>query len=152
MAVLGYCTIGSNRLEEARTFYNALLGSAGIFPMFEHPSGGRVYGRAGITVLLCSAPITAGQPRSATVPCSDSDSIRGRKWTPSPRKPYYSLAVTRDHLANVRQNIICLTFAISTAISRAPTAPPNTNHVPKLGPPTVIGGSRPDPVRRDRRL
>jgi len=45
MAVLGYCTVGSNRLEEAKTFYDALLGSAGISPMFEHPSGGRVYGQ-----------------------------------------------------------------------------------------------------------
>ncbi len=25
--------------------YDALLGSAGITPMFEHPSGGRVYGK-----------------------------------------------------------------------------------------------------------
>ena len=40
MAVLGYCTVGSNRLEEAKTFYDALLGSAGISLMFEHPSGG----------------------------------------------------------------------------------------------------------------
>ncbi len=47
MAVLGYCTVGSNRLEEAKTFNDALLGSAGIFPMFEHPSGGRVYGQGG---------------------------------------------------------------------------------------------------------
>ncbi|HUZ31864.1 MAG TPA: hypothetical protein VMV19_07140 [Xanthobacteraceae bacterium] len=44
MAMLGYCTVGSNRLQEAKTFYDALLGSAGIIPMFEHPSGGRVYG------------------------------------------------------------------------------------------------------------
>jgi hypothetical protein len=47
MAVLGYCTVGSNRLEEAKTFYDALLGSTGIFPMFEHPSRGRVYGEGG---------------------------------------------------------------------------------------------------------
>jgi hypothetical protein len=46
-ASLGYCTVGSNRLEEAKRFYDALLGSAGITPAFEHPSGGRVYGRDG---------------------------------------------------------------------------------------------------------
>ncbi len=46
-AVLGYCTVGSNRLEEAKSFYDVLLGSAGITPMFEHPSGGRVYGQNG---------------------------------------------------------------------------------------------------------
>lgn len=47
MAVLGYCTVGSNRLEEAKAFYDALLGSAGITRLFEHPSGGRVYGKDG---------------------------------------------------------------------------------------------------------
>ena len=47
MAVFSNCTAGSNRLEEAKTFYDALLGSAGITPLFEHPSGGRVYGKDG---------------------------------------------------------------------------------------------------------
>lgn len=47
MATLGYGTVGSNRLEEAKSFYDALLGSAGITPLFEHPSGGRVYGKDG---------------------------------------------------------------------------------------------------------
>jgi hypothetical protein len=47
MAMLGYCSAGSNRLEEAKTFYDALLGSVGITRMFEHPSGGRVYGKDG---------------------------------------------------------------------------------------------------------
>jgi hypothetical protein len=41
MATLGYCTVGSNRLGDAKSFYDALLGSAGIAPLFEHPSGGR---------------------------------------------------------------------------------------------------------------
>lgn len=47
MATLSYCTVGSNRLEEAKAFYDALLGSAGITPLFEHPSGGRIYGNRG---------------------------------------------------------------------------------------------------------
>lgn len=47
MAMLGYCTVGSNRLVDAKTFYDALLGSAGFTPMFEHPSGGRIYGKDG---------------------------------------------------------------------------------------------------------
>jgi len=45
MPSLSYCTVGSNRLDQAKVFYDALLGSAGITPLFEHPSGGRVYGR-----------------------------------------------------------------------------------------------------------
>jgi catechol 2,3-dioxygenase-like lactoylglutathione lyase family enzyme len=47
MATLCYCTVGSNSLEEAKSFYDALLGSAGITRMFEHPSGGRIYGKDG---------------------------------------------------------------------------------------------------------
>jgi catechol 2,3-dioxygenase-like lactoylglutathione lyase family enzyme len=47
MVALGYATVGSNDLEKAKAFYDALLGSAGITPLFEHPSGGRVYGKDG---------------------------------------------------------------------------------------------------------
>jgi hypothetical protein len=45
MAALGYGTVGSNRLTEAKAFYDALLGSAGMHSVFEHPSGGRIYGK-----------------------------------------------------------------------------------------------------------
>ncbi len=49
MAKLSYCTVGSNRLEEAKAYYDALLGSIGMTPRFEHPSGGRLYsGDAGM--------------------------------------------------------------------------------------------------------
>ena len=44
MAALVYATVGSNQLDDAKAFYDALLGSAGIKPVYEHPSGGRVYG------------------------------------------------------------------------------------------------------------
>jgi hypothetical protein len=43
MAALAYGTVGSNRLEAAKSFYDALLGSAGITPVCEHPTGGRLY-------------------------------------------------------------------------------------------------------------
>lgn len=39
-----YCTVGSNRLEEAKRFYDALLPLAGMSPRFDHRSGGRLYG------------------------------------------------------------------------------------------------------------
>jgi catechol 2,3-dioxygenase-like lactoylglutathione lyase family enzyme len=45
VSALTYATVGSNRLPEAKAFYDALLGSAGIPAIYEHPSGGRVYGR-----------------------------------------------------------------------------------------------------------
>lgn len=44
MARLGYVTVGSNDLPRAKNFYDALLGSAGVRPLWEHPSGGRIYG------------------------------------------------------------------------------------------------------------
>jgi catechol 2,3-dioxygenase-like lactoylglutathione lyase family enzyme len=45
VAALTYATVGSNRLTEAKQFYDALLGSIGISGIYEHPSGGRVYGK-----------------------------------------------------------------------------------------------------------
>lgn len=63
MAMLSYCTVGSNRLADAKTFYDALLGSAGITPMFEHPSGGRVYGKDGSFIFSVLGPYD-GKPAS----------------------------------------------------------------------------------------
>ena len=44
MPSLNYCTVGSNDLEKAKAFYDDLLGSIGWKTMFDHPSGGRLYG------------------------------------------------------------------------------------------------------------
>jgi len=41
MISLGHGCVGSNDLEKAKAFYDALLGSAGITTLFPHPSGGR---------------------------------------------------------------------------------------------------------------
>ena len=43
MAKVNYVTVGSNDLEKAKAFYDGLLGSIGYKPLFEHPSGGRLY-------------------------------------------------------------------------------------------------------------
>ena len=64
-AVLSYATVGSNRLDDAKAFYDGLLASAGIVTLFEHPSGGRIYGRNGRTMFgvigpFDGAPATAG--------------------------------------------------------------------------------------------
>jgi len=42
---LGHGRVGSNNLERAKVFYDALFGTVGVTPLFEHPSGGRVYGK-----------------------------------------------------------------------------------------------------------
>lgn len=47
MAAMAYSTVGSNRLEDAKAFYDVLMAMAGIPQLFEHPSGGRVYGKDG---------------------------------------------------------------------------------------------------------
>lgn len=46
MAKINYTTVGSNRLDEAKAFYDALLPLAGFSPMSDHHSGGRAYGNA----------------------------------------------------------------------------------------------------------
>ena len=47
MASLSYSVVGSNDLPRAKAFYDALLASINFKPMFEHPSGGRLYGARG---------------------------------------------------------------------------------------------------------
>ncbi|MCA8902344.1 MAG: VOC family protein [Hyphomonas sp.] len=60
MGRLAYATVGSNRLEEARAFYDALLAEAGITPMFDHSSGGRVYGLDGAFCFGVLGPFDGG--------------------------------------------------------------------------------------------
>ena len=47
MISLGYATVGSNKLDQAKKFYDALFEPHGVKSAFEHPSGGRVYGKDG---------------------------------------------------------------------------------------------------------
>ena len=56
MVKLGYATVGSNRLDDAKKFYDALLGTAGVAGVFEHPSGGRVYGKDGAMIFGVLGP------------------------------------------------------------------------------------------------
>jgi catechol 2,3-dioxygenase-like lactoylglutathione lyase family enzyme len=45
MVNLSHVAVGSNDLTKAKTFYDSLFGAFGITPIYEHPSGGRVYGK-----------------------------------------------------------------------------------------------------------
>jgi catechol 2,3-dioxygenase-like lactoylglutathione lyase family enzyme len=56
MAMVSYATVGSNDLERAKAYYTALLGSAGITPMFPHPSGGQIYGKNGALIFGVLGP------------------------------------------------------------------------------------------------
>jgi catechol 2,3-dioxygenase-like lactoylglutathione lyase family enzyme len=65
MATLNYFAVGSNKLDEARTFYDALMASIGWSKMFDHPSGGRLYnapgkGMFGVLGPLDGKPATVG--------------------------------------------------------------------------------------------
>jgi catechol 2,3-dioxygenase-like lactoylglutathione lyase family enzyme len=61
MAALGYATVGSNQLDAAKSFYDALFATTDIVPLFEHPSGGRVYGKDGVIVFGVLGPFN-GEP------------------------------------------------------------------------------------------
>ena len=54
--MFSHIMIGANDLDRAKSFYDALLGSAGIAPLFPHPSGGRVYGKDGKPFFVVLGP------------------------------------------------------------------------------------------------
>ena len=58
---VGYATVGSNRLPEAKAFYAALLADLGITFFFDHPSGGAVYGKDGDLQFVVLGPFD-GKP------------------------------------------------------------------------------------------
>jgi len=59
--MLAYATFGSNDLPRARAFYTALLADFGITPMFDHPTGGLIFGKNG-TLQFCVIGAFDGQP------------------------------------------------------------------------------------------
>lgn len=86
MARLGYATVGSNCLEDALAFYDALMELAGLEKMFDHPSGGRIYGRDGafefgVLGPFNGAPATPGNGTMISLQCescAEVDAIHAR--------------------------------------------------------------------------
>lgn len=62
--MLAYATVGSNDLERAKGFYDALMPVIGFAPMMEHGSGGRIYAGKGTMFAVVApfdgAPATRG--------------------------------------------------------------------------------------------
>ncbi len=58
--MLAYATAGSNDLEAAKTFYDALFAAVGIGALFDHGSGGRVYGTPGGSMFAIVGPFDGG--------------------------------------------------------------------------------------------
>ncbi len=56
MASVSYVAVGSNDLERARAFYDALLATIGFKPFVEHSSGGRLYGARGHGIFAVLGP------------------------------------------------------------------------------------------------
>ena len=63
MARVSYITVGSNDLERAKAFYDPLMASIGLRPVFEHPSGGRLYSGKGMGMFGVLGPYD-GAPAS----------------------------------------------------------------------------------------
>ncbi|HVZ91068.1 MAG TPA: VOC family protein [Rhizomicrobium sp.] len=82
MATLGYATVGSNDLERAKAFYDALLAPAGLARLFDHPSGGRVYGKDGAFVFgvlgpYNKLPASAGNGAMVAFRCDSREEVDG---------------------------------------------------------------------------
>ena len=58
--MISYATVGSNQIEKARDFYDALLATIGMKTFFDHPTGGRLYGRPGKGLFGVLGPYDGG--------------------------------------------------------------------------------------------
>jgi hypothetical protein len=117
MIALGHGIVGSNDLAKAKAFYDALLGSAGVIPMFEHPSGGSAYGKDGNLFFVV---LGAYDKKPATVGNGSMHTFRfdrEGKWTPFTPKLWRSAARTEARPANARRNSTCPISETSTATS-----------------------------------
>jgi catechol 2,3-dioxygenase-like lactoylglutathione lyase family enzyme len=59
--MLGYAVVGSNKLPEAKNFYVSLLARLEMTHMFDHPSGGALYGKDGALLFGVLGPFD-GKP------------------------------------------------------------------------------------------
>ncbi|HLG87614.1 MAG TPA: VOC family protein [Alphaproteobacteria bacterium] len=72
---------GSNDIEKAKDFYDALLGTIGLKALMEHGSGGRIYGTAaGIPLLSVvrpydGRPASVGNGTMATLVCDSREQV-----------------------------------------------------------------------------
>ena len=72
---------GSNDIEKAKSFYDVTLAAIGLKPLYEHGSGGRIYGtEAGMPVISIVRPFngtaaTAGNGSMASLLCDSRDQV-----------------------------------------------------------------------------
>jgi predicted lactoylglutathione lyase len=72
---------GSNDIEKAKSFYDAVMPTLGLKPLYEHGSGGRIYGTEnGVPLLSIVRPFngsaaTAGNGSMASLMCDSRDQV-----------------------------------------------------------------------------
>ena len=72
---------GSNDIEKAKTFYDATLAVIGLKGLYEHGSGGRIYGTAdGVPLISIVRPFngdaaTVGNGSMASLMCESKDQV-----------------------------------------------------------------------------
>ena len=81
MITLSHATVGSNQLTNAKAFYDALFQPFGIVSVFEHPSGGRIYGKDGVPMFgvlgpYDKRPATAGNGSMVAFKCDTRDEVQ----------------------------------------------------------------------------
>ncbi len=81
MVSLSHATVGSNDLTKAKGFYDALFASVGMTGLFDHPSGGRFYGRDGVPCFgvlgpYDKRPATIGNGVMIAFKCDDQEEVR----------------------------------------------------------------------------
>jgi len=78
--MIGYALVGSNDLQRAKAFYDELLKPLGAAPLFEHPSGGRVYGKTapafGVVGPFDGKPATVGNGTMISFIADTNDQVR----------------------------------------------------------------------------
>jgi len=72
---------GSNDIEKAKSFYDAVLPTIGLKGLFEHGSGGRIYGLpTGVPLISVvrpfdGSPATAGNGTQASLMCDSREQV-----------------------------------------------------------------------------
>src|SRR6266571_2911950 len=78
--MIGYALVGSNNLEQAKAFYDQIVAILGGTTMFEHPSGGRVYGKTqpgfGVVGPFNGQPATIGNGTMISLLADTQDQVR----------------------------------------------------------------------------
>jgi hypothetical protein len=78
--MIGYALVGSNNLEQAKAFFDELVKPLGGAPLFEHPSGGRVYGKGapsfGVVGPFNGEPATVGNGTMIALAADTQEQVR----------------------------------------------------------------------------